>query len=319
MWVDFHNRTPVPFVSYADANSDGTHTDWSAPQALPLGPHHPQGVTYVLPHVDPNGNVYTTLTNFNPAQGFCCTSIFLDKSTDGGQTWSFDGTAVGSATPPPSIYQNTTFRDGIEDTFAVGNQLDSEGNYPLYVAYEDFSAGVDNVLMTASYDGGTTWSTPIQVNDNTAAVDEFQPNLTVASDGTVSVNFYDRRLPCPASGTAEATGAGIALDQAAQNPDYTGPVPPYGASNYCVNAGIQFYDPSLNPIGHNIRLTEHTWDPQLNAPHPASPTGEETFIGDYFGNVTDGSSDLSTFVSTYNDGSNPANEQQQVIGTLQIP
>jgi len=30
--------------------------------------------------------------------------------------------------------------------------------------------------------------------------DEFLPNLATAADGTVSVNFYDRRLSCPASG-----------------------------------------------------------------------------------------------------------------------
>jgi hypothetical protein len=319
MWVDFHFLVPVPFVSFADSRPDGTHTDWSAPQALPLSPHNAQGVTYLLPHVDPTGAVYTTLTNFNPKKGFCCTSIFVDKSTDGGQTWSVAGTAVPTATPPPLIYPNTTFRDGIENTFTVGNHLDSQGAYPLYVAYEDFSAGVDNVLLTASYDGGATWSTPIQVNDNATPVDEFQPNLTVAADGTVSVNFYDRRLACPAIGTTEATAAGIALDMAAQNPGYTGPVPPSGASNYCVNASIQFYGPDLTPIGHNIRLTQHTWDPQLNAPHPGRPGGEETFIGDYFGNITSGSTDYSTFTSTFNDGSNPSNQQQQVVATIAVP
>src|SRR5258708_5548344 len=65
MWVDFHNRVPLPFVSFADARPDGTHTDWSEPQALPLGSMQPQGDTYLLPHVDPSGAVYTTLTNFN--------------------------------------------------------------------------------------------------------------------------------------------------------------------------------------------------------------------------------------------------------------
>jgi hypothetical protein len=318
MWVNFHNRTPVPFVSHADARPDGTHTDWSSPQPLPVGPHNPQGVTYLLPHVDPSGAVYTTLTNFDPRKGFCCTSIFVDKSTDGGQTWSVAGTAVASAIPPPLIYPNTTFRDGIEDTFGVGNQLDTQGRYPLYVAYEDFSARADNVLLTASYDGGTTWSTPIQVNDNARPVDEFQPNLTVAASGTVSVNFYDRRLACPPAGL-EAAAAGIGLDTSAHNPDYTGPVPPYGASNYCVNASIQFYNASLTPLGHNIRLTQHTWDPQLNAPHPGSPGGEETFIGDYFGNTTSRSLDISSFASTYNDGSNPFNRQQQVIATVVVP
>ena len=319
MWVDFHNRVPVPFVSFADARPDGTHTDWSPPRALPLGPHNPQGVTYLLPHVAPDGTVFTTLTNFNPKKGICCTSIFVDSSTDGGSTWSVAGTAVGSATPPPLIYPNTTFRDGIEDTFAVGNRLDAQGRFPLYVAYEDFSAGAGNVLLTASYDGGGTWSAPIQVNDNASPVDEFQPNLTVAGNGTVSVSFYDRRLACPAAGTAEAAGAGIALDQKAQHAGYTGPVPPYGASNYCVNASIQFYRAGLTPIGHNIRLTQHTWDPQLNSPHPGSAGGAETFIGDYFGNTTSGSIDVSTFTSTFDDGANPANRQQQVVATVAIP
>jgi hypothetical protein len=321
MWVDFHTLTPVPYVSFADAKANGTHTDWSAPQRLPVTPHNPQGVTYLLPHVDPNGTIYTTLTNFNPKQGFCCASVFLDKSTDGGKTWSVAGTAVPSVTPPPLIYPNTTFRDGIENTFAVGNQLDAQGQYPLYVAYEDYSAGVGNVMLTASYDGGATWTSPLRVNDNASAVDEFQPNLTVAADGTVSVNFYDRRLACPAAGSTEAQGAGLALDQV--NPNYTGSLPPYGATNYCVNASIQFYDPTLHPVGHNVRLTQHTWDPQLNSPHPGSASGITTFIGDYFGNITGPSGtatlDYSTFVSTYDDGTNPAHDQQQIVATVAVP
>lgn len=152
-------------------------------------------------------------------------------------------------------------------------------------------------------------------------VDEFQPNLTVAADGTVSVNFYDRRLACPAAGTKEATAAGLALDQV--NPNYTGSLPPYSAANYCVNASIQFYDPLLHPIGHNIRLTQHTWDPQLNSPHTGSAGGESTFIGDYFGNATGPAGkttvDYSTFVSTYNDGTNPAHYQQQTVATVAVP
>jgi hypothetical protein len=316
MWVDFHFLTPIPFISYADARADGTHTAWSKPQALPRAPHSPQGVTYLLPHVAPDGTVYTTLTNFDPKKGYCCVAITVDKSTDGGATWSVAGTAASNVTPPPLIYPNTTFRDGIENTFTVGNQA-NHGIYPLYVAYEDYSAGVDNVLLTASYDGGATWSSPIQVNDNASVADEFQPNLATAADGNISVNFYDRRLACPDAGTAEAAGAGLALDRV--NPNYSGTLPPYAATNYCVNASMQFYTPNLTPIGQNIRLTEHTWDPQLNSPHPGSPGGKETFIGDYFGNDIGGSTDYSTFVSTYNDGTNPSNQQQQVVSTVAAP
>ena len=45
----------------------------------------------------------------------------------------------------------------------------------------------------------------------------------------------------------------------------------------------------------------------------------DTFLGDYFGNHFAGAIDYSTFVSTYNDGTNPAHNQQQVVAALSIP
>jgi hypothetical protein len=44
-----------------------------------------------------------------------------------------------------------------------------------------------------------------------------------------------------------------------------------------------------------------------------------TFVGDYFGNTTDGSTDISTFVSTYGDSYNPLNRQQQVVAEVATP
>src|SRR2546430_11360077 len=46
------------------------------------------------------------------------------------------------------------------------------------------------------------------------------------------------RSPCPAAGSTEAAAAGLALDTV--NPNYAGSLPPYGATNYCVNASVQF-------------------------------------------------------------------------------
>ena len=169
--------------------------------------------------------------------------------------------------------------------------------------------------------GGVSPAAALQVNDNASpSVDEVQPNLTAAADGTVSVAFYDRRLACPAAGTKEAAAAGLALDTGLQNAGYTGPVPPFGAANYCVNTSIQFYRANLNPIGHNIRISQHTWDPQLNSPLRfcvCSPSA--TFIGDYFGNTFNGTTSVSTSVSTASDGTNPTHYQQQVVATLAIP
>lgn len=316
MWVVFTGPyTPHAFVSIAKALPDGTHTDWSDPITLPETGGTPQGATYLLPHVAPDGTVYTTLTNETPSHRSFATTIFLDQSHDGGRTWTASPPIVSDVTNPPFRFTNTTFRDGISNTFGLGARL-VNGHYPLYLAWEDGSTGVSNIFLAASYDGGASWTSPILVNDNASAVDEFQPNLDVAADGTVAVAFYDRRLACPAQGTAEAAAAGIALDQT--NPRYAA-TPPYGAANYCVNTSVQFYTPTLAPKGHNIRLSAHSWDPQLNAPHTACATCLTTFIGDYFGIISAGGALYTTSVSTYDDGTNPAHYQQQVIAKVTIP
>jgi hypothetical protein len=324
MWVDFHFIPPAPFASFADAKADGTHTDWVKPIPLPMGPHHPNGDTYLLPHVTPDGNVYTTLTNETVQSNFTNNTVVLDRSTDGGATWSTISDVIDNVTGPVFCCDNnTTFRDGIFDTFTTSPFKLANGHYPLYTAWEDDSTGHINTILSASYDGGFSWSSPIQVNDNANPnIDEFQPNLTAAANGTVSVAFYDRRLSCPAAGTTDATNAGLALDTV--NANFSGSLPPYGASNYCVNSSIQFYSPTLTPIGHNIRISANTWDPQLNAAHYSRATVDKTFIGDYFGNTTGqngsgGSIDYTTSTSTYNDGSNPDYRQQQIIASVAVP
>ena len=309
------------YVSTAKALRGGKHTDWTPLQRLPSLSGSASD-TYLLPHVDPSGTVWTSITNFPSRQSRSTANLAVDYSTDGGVTWNgpLQVTGAQNVTIPPLDYANTTFTDGIENTFTVGTTR-INGHYPLYVAWEDDSVGNGNVILSGSFDGGLSWSDPIQVNDNMANnVDEFQPQLAVAGDGTVSVNFYDRRLACPAAGTTEAAGAGIALDTV--NPHYTGALPPYGASNYCINTSVQFYSATLAPFGHNIRLSQHTWDPQLNAPWRFGSSffvGKDTFIGDYFGNDFAGAMSLTTSVSTYDDGTNPNHYQQQVVATVSIP
>jgi hypothetical protein len=296
---------------------DGTHTDWTPPQILPTF-NSTAADTYLLPAVDPVGVVYTTVVNFPSKQQRVFAKIGIDYSTDGGKTWQGPLGVTPNILFSPLIYANTTFRSGILNTFAVGTQKSAQGRYPLYVAYEDYSAGVANIILTASYDGGTTWSAPIQVNDNDSGVDEFQPNLTVAPNGTVSVAFYDRRLACPAKGTAEALAAGLALDN--KNPNFPDPFSPYDLKNYCVNASVQFYAPDLTPKGHNLRLTQNTFDPQLNAPQPSRAANlGYTFIGDYFGTIANATTNYFSFVSTVNDGTNPNYRQQQVVASIPLP
>jgi hypothetical protein len=303
MYTSFVLSPSYIFVSTAKANPDGTHTDWSSPQVLPTRNGKPWD-SYLLPHIAPDGTVYTPVTNGSPKQGYSLSDIDLISSSDCGVSWQ-GPTPVTQGIVLPA-YQNTTFREGIVDTFGVGSHADALGRYPLYVAYEDGSSGLSNIWLTASYDRGQSWTAPILVNDNASPVDELQPNLAVDStSGKVAVAFYDRRLPCENS-----SAAGSQYDPAAAA----------GASNYCVNTAVQYYDANLNPLGHNVRASAHTMDPQLNAPHPGSIGGATTFLGDYFGIDSTGTAMVTTSVSTYDyAGENPSHYQQQIVAKVPIP
>jgi hypothetical protein len=312
MWTVFVFNPSVIYESHADARPDGTHTDWSAPQVLPTVSGK-RWDTYLLPHVAPDGTVWTTTTNNPAGKGFGIADISLIWSTDGGTSWQGPLPVAKDIAVP--TYQNTTFREGIVNTFAVGPKK-VNGRYPLYVSWEESATGLSNVFLTASYDGGHTWAQPIRVNDNPGATEALQPNLDVAPNGTVVDAFYDRRLACPAQGTAEAAGAGIAYDPGTS----ASPGTPYGRANYCVNTAAQFYKANLTPSGHNVRLSAHTWDPQLSALRPSCICSTGTFIGDYFGVASSGAATYTTSVSTFNAaGENPFFHQQQVVARIATP
>jgi hypothetical protein len=306
MWTLFVLNPSVIYESHADARPDGTHTDWSAPQILPTVSGK-RWDSYLLPHVAPDGTVWTTTTNNPSAKGFASADISLIWSRDGGSTWQGPRSVVRGISVP--TYQNTTFREGILNTFAVGTGKVG-GHYPLYVSWEDGASGLSNVYLTASFDEGQTWRTPVVVNDNASPTEALQPNLAVAPGGTVVDAFYDRRLPCPAAGTTAAARAGIAVD----------PAQPFGRENYCINAAAQFYRPDLTPAGHNVRLSPTTWDPQLSAYHPTCACSPSTFIGDYFGVDSGGGYTYTTSVSTVDQASeNPSFHQQQVVARIATP
>ncbi|MCU1471963.1 hypothetical protein [Amnibacterium sp.] len=334
MWSEYAvNGDLTSVASYADARPNGTHSPWSAPITLPSGPLT-NGVTFVLPRVAANGWVYTPLSAFTGNVA----AIGVDISKDGGKTWHYIGTASPNITTPPSdppgtALANTTISDGIFTSFAVGN--DPSGRGPLYLVWEDYRTGVSNVMLSASSNGGVSWSAPLRVNDNAHATDAFQPTVAVQdrAAGTVSVTFYDRRLPCPGTTRAadvpgtESYNAGLRLDTA--NPrSPVGAEPPYGVSNYCVDSSVQYYRANLtlfNDHAHNIRLTKHSWDPQLN-PHRSSAqrSSTATFIGDYYGDVIIGGTNLFDFVSTFDSMTdinqrNPAHQMQQVLARLPVP
>jgi hypothetical protein len=292
------------YVSYAQARKDGTHTNWSVPKQV-LPQTRGIGDNGSLPRVTPDGRVWLAMTS---TIGFGSPfTMSFTSSRNGGRSWARRRVIVRHNVDG---YKNTTFRSAFGEAFNVGPRKVGRF-YPLYAVYENSTAGGTTTLfIRASFDGGLHWRAPLQVNDNQGDGEALQPNIAVAPNGRVAVAFYDRRLPCPARDTPEASIAGLLFD----------PRAPFGRTNYCINTAIQFYTPALKPLGHNVRLSPHSWDPQLSSPHPECICSAGTFLGDYFGVDSRGGFTYTTSVETYNaGGENPGYHQQQLVSKLTTP
>jgi hypothetical protein len=270
--------------------------------------------TFIYPSVDAAGNLYVAFVSFpiNPNRGPA--TIYVSRSTDDGVSFSPFVAAAKVGTLPAVSLPNTTFRDGITESFAASP------TYPghLYLTYEDWDGTQMDVKFTQSTDAGETWSVPETVNDNDEAgtpTDQFQPSVAAGPGGAVAVAFYDRREACP--------------DDPSVLPDDV------NRTNFCIDTSLQAYKDSgsgAEAVGTNSRISDFTWDPM----NPAQKVGgigqmacaghtdpcEVAFIGDYFGLAISNENVYALFVSTHYpsevtaDGGGPVYYQQQVLATV---
>jgi hypothetical protein len=269
-------------------------------------------VTYVYPSVDAAGDVYVSVVSFPPNGK--ASSIYVARSSDDGRTWSpFVPAVADVGLLPAAALPNTTFRDGIVESFAASRAHAGH----LYLAYEDWDGAQFDVYFTQSVDRGATWTTPVRVNDNTApgASDQFQPSVAEGPGGAVAVAFYDRRATCPDDPSV------LPADR--------------GRANFCIDVSVQAYRDAGQgavPVGANVRASAYTWDPQNPAQHVgglgqmACASHDDpctlSFIGDYFGLAVSARNVYVLSVSTHYpsavvaDEGGPVYYQQQVLSTL---
>jgi hypothetical protein len=185
-------------------------------------------------------------------------TIYLSKTTDGARTWSA-ATPVQTFLPLPQTFPRQAFRNLTLPIMAVG------GNSELYLTYADYNPaplpgdedGLQaDVKFTKSLNGGSSWSVPVKVNQDTTNADQFQQYVRVTPHGQLDVSFFDRRL---------------------DRPD-----PPRHPGNFFIDTWLaRSNDGGATWSDH--RISHDSWDPSINP--PISPSGE--FIGDYQGLVAD--------------------------------
>jgi len=270
---------------------------------------HFNGDPYVL--TGPEGNLYFSYDNLPPKNQYGTSSFQVMVSHDNGQTFSAPGQPIDSTIANQSGQSlPDTYRDGTPYTITV-NPVSHE----LLMAYEAFgtTSPQRSQWLVRSADEGRSWSTPVQVDDpiiGDAAAETTQAKIAAAPSGIFAVAFYDRRLTCPAVDPVAADA---------------------GLPDRCIDVTIQFYNADGSARGGNQRVTQESWDPNINPAFPGGLGSSTTFIGDYFGGAMTttkkGTFAHLLFVSTsptlqaggFPDGGLVPPYQQQVYATVPAP
>jgi hypothetical protein len=184
-WIEWQvDRSIILFTRSSDGGKS-----WAPPARISTKAGLPRddngAVVGPIGSVAPDGTLYVVWN-----EGF---NVTLAVSKDGGRSFKpsrpiFDVAApyFGGASGIPGVSRCMGFPQvGIDPT-----------RDRLYVTWSDFRNGDVDVFIAHSDDHGRTWSAPMRVNDDPVhdGADQFLQWMAVdASDGSVNVQFYDRR------------------------------------------------------------------------------------------------------------------------------
>ena len=145
-----------------------------------------------VPAIGPNGELYITWCGKTISAS--SSSVWFQKSLDGGATWMMQDKIVDTQGPTwyysvPGFVYGTGF-PGIATDVSGGQH---NGN--IYVTWCDQRNGANNtdIFLARSTDGGTTWNTVMVNNDNTGKHQSHPWVCVDQTSGAVYMVWYDKR------------------------------------------------------------------------------------------------------------------------------
>ena len=184
--LDANPNATANFATMFTRSSDGGKT-FSTPY------YAPADQTGNLPGmtIDPSGNIYVSSLAFDPVSGIPLNYTQVTKIAAGGASIVQNVRAVN-----PAYWLTNTFvggqpLPGAQFRTSTIPQMSSDFN-GVYIVFDDVREGNASVFFERSTDGGSTWTTPMRIND-TPNGQHFFPTIS-ASLGTITIAWYDSRL-----------------------------------------------------------------------------------------------------------------------------
>ena len=139
-----------------------------------------------VPTLGPNGEIYVSWSGPN--------GLVFKKSTDQGTTWSANEIAILPSHQWDFTIPGLDRCNGMPITSC--DTSPSAYNGTIYVNWADQSNGVDDtdIFISKSTNGGSTWTTPLRVNNDPPGKQQFLTWMTIdQTNGYIYIVFYDRR------------------------------------------------------------------------------------------------------------------------------
>src|SRR6266853_11990 len=192
-WNDFNVGGGALFVRYSTDNG----LTWTNARQLTTGTPFIRDVQITGDLV--TGDVYVAGMN-EGGGGFPHNDMnLIYRSTDGGNTWTNPAAYTGPGFPGPGVTAVGYFAQMFSD---AGGFWRHEGwgepavlNHVVHLVYAQHGAGADpgDVFYIRSTDSGGTFSAPFKLNTDTTTRPQWQPNLSVSSNGSLFATWYDAR------------------------------------------------------------------------------------------------------------------------------
>jgi hypothetical protein len=196
-WNDFNVGGGALFVRYSTDNG----VSWTNARQLTSGAPFIRDVQITGDLA--TGDVYVAGMNENGG-GLTTRNNLMFRSTDGGNTWTntytgptFNGPGRGASGYFATMYNNPAYwrHMGWGEPAALNGVV-----HYIYDSRNTATGDAGNVFYIRSTDRGVTFSAPFQLNTNTDPTKaQWQPNISVNSNGSLLAVWYDERERTAAS------------------------------------------------------------------------------------------------------------------------